>query len=55
MNPLMLHTMAESRCREIRRDAAQHGGGAEHNVGALRRASLGVMPASRFRCSRMAR
>jgi hypothetical protein len=30
MNLLMLHTMADSRCREMRRDAARHAGGAIH-------------------------
>lgn len=27
MNPSMLHTMADSRCREMRRDAARHASG----------------------------
>ena len=28
MNPWMLHTMADSRCREMRHDAARHATGA---------------------------
>jgi hypothetical protein len=53
MNPLMLQTMADSRCREIRRDAARRGASAHHNGGALRPASL-TAPA-RHRWPRMRR
>jgi hypothetical protein len=35
----MLHDMADARCREIRRDAARHQGGAQHNGRAHRPAS----------------
>jgi hypothetical protein len=39
MNPWMLHAMADSRCREIRHDAAQHAAGAQDNGRARRLAS----------------
>ena len=39
MNPWMLQAMADSRCRERRHDAAQHGAGAQHNRRARRLAS----------------
>jgi hypothetical protein len=36
MNPWMLHAMADSHCREMRRDSAQRGGGGRHDGAALR-------------------
>jgi hypothetical protein len=40
MNPWMLHAMTDSRCQEMRRDAAQHAGGGDLRP-AWRLASIG--------------
>jgi hypothetical protein len=53
MNPWMLQVMADSRCREIRHDAAQHGDGPRHN-GRGRRLAAPVAP-SDHRLPRMRR
>ena len=53
MNPWMLHAMADSRCHEIRSDAARRGAGTQHNGVALRPASS-TAPA-RHRWPRMRR